>query len=56
MEQKLYTDNSIGKKQLNMRSFMENDRLIAQISQREDATVEKVASRKIKSNPMIARM
>jgi serine/threonine protein kinase len=35
---------------------MDNDRLIAQISQREDATVEKVASRKIKSSPMITRM
>ena len=35
---------------------MENDRLIAQISLREDASVEKVASRKIKSSPMISRM
>ena len=35
---------------------MDNDRLIAQISQREDASVEKVASHKIKSSPMMARM
>ncbi|APJ03101.1 serine/threonine-protein kinase [Silvanigrella aquatica] len=35
---------------------MDNERLIAQISQREDASVDKVASRKIKSSPMIARM
>lgn len=35
---------------------MDNDRLIAQISQREDASVDKVASHKIKSSPIIARM
>ena len=35
---------------------MDNDRLIAQISQREDASVEKVASHKMKSSPMMARM
>lgn len=35
---------------------MDNDRLIAQIAQREDASVEKVASHKIKSSPIIARM
>lgn len=56
MEQKLYTDNLIGKSSWKTWGFMENDRLIAQISQREDSSVEKVASRKIKSSPMISRM
>ncbi|WGL59112.1 hypothetical protein QEJ31_11330 [Pigmentibacter sp. JX0631] len=35
---------------------MDNERLIAQISQREDASVDKVASLKIKSSPIITRM
>lgn len=35
---------------------MENDKLIEQISQREDAIVDKVASRKMKSSPIIARI
>lgn len=35
---------------------MENDRLIAPISQRENSSVEKVASLKIKSSSLIARM
>ena len=56
MEQKLYTDIDNGKTYLILlRRNMDNDRLIAQISIREDASVEKVASRKI-SSPIISRM